>query len=156
MDLMDPRPYPYIHCNRLFLSGKTIGELNKGLLLFRRRRAQLPNGNGTSMNEGLDKDSLDRSLDRGGGAVDEFAAFGQDGTVSDSAIAKNAVMSMKDRKKSLMTRLIPGRNAPLGMQKHLPPKRVVQKENGRDSHDPKKWECPMHCRFRTIACRRHS
>lgn len=51
--------------------------------------------------------------------MDEYM---EEEAVSDSVMAKgSAAAAAKDRKKSLMTRLIPGRNAPLGkiLEKNL-------------------------------------
>ncbi|MFH4974508.1 hypothetical protein AB6A40_001217 [Gnathostoma spinigerum] len=42
--------------------------------------------------------------------ADEFA---EDGASSDSVLPKGSTVNMKDRKKSIMTRLIPGRNMPI-------------------------------------------
>lgn len=40
--------------------------------------------------------------------------FAEEGAISDSVMTKGSAAGMKERKKSLMTRLIPGRNAPMG------------------------------------------
>lgn len=46
---------------------------------------------------------------------DNVEEYIEEGAISDSVMTKgNVTTSIKDRKKSLMTRLIPGRNAPLG------------------------------------------
>uniref|UniRef100_A0A914ZDY2 Rab-3-interacting molecule unc-10 n=1 Tax=Parascaris univalens TaxID=6257 RepID=A0A914ZDY2_PARUN len=39
--------------------------------------------------------------------------FAEEGAISDSVMTKSSAAGMKERKKSLMTRLIPGRNAPM-------------------------------------------
>lgn len=46
---------------------------------------------------------------------DNVEEYMEEGEISDSVVAKvNIQAAIKDRKKSLMTRWIPGRNAPLG------------------------------------------
>lgn len=47
--------------------------------------------------------------------MDDNVEYIEEGAISDSMMAKGGIAAAtKDRKKSLMTRLIPGRNAPLG------------------------------------------
>ncbi|VDM42487.1 unnamed protein product [Toxocara canis] len=70
---------------------------------FRRAHSQRRMPNGDS-----EQRPLAQQLDNN---EEEFA---EEGAISDSVITKANMAAMKERKKSLMTRLIPGRNAPMG------------------------------------------